>query len=130
MAAIIPLFEKILDGGGSATSEAWVDLGLIPTGVQIWFGFATMINETTNKNFSFEVRTNKALKSLGTTAETTLHDFSGTTGGNSVDRDFFLFGAVLMQSVVSTGVEHFWLRIRSNSGASGDFSYIIYYTEY
>jgi len=127
MAQIQPIFEKILDGSGSATSEAWVDLGLIPTGKQIWFGYATFAGET--KQFSFEVRTNKLTKSAGTVTDTTLHDYSNVTQA-SVDRDFYQYGNILMQSIVSTGTEHFWLRIRSKTSASGDYSYILYYTEY
>lgn len=127
MAVIVPIFEEVLSGTRTLTSELWVDLGLIPTGQQHWFGYATYIAET--KYFTFELRTNKTGKSAATVADTTLHDF-GAANQDSVDRDFFQFGNVLASSVVGTGVERSWLRIRSNTGASGDASYIIYMTSY
>jgi hypothetical protein len=128
MASIIPVFELVKDGTGTTAQEAWIDLGVIPNNKRIWFGFATYISE--DKQFSFELRTNKSSKSVGTTADTTLHDYAAAPTGESIDRDYYQFANILMQSVLSTGVEHWWLRIRSKSGSAGDFSYIIYYTEY
>lgn len=127
MADIIPVFEQTKEGDVTLTSELWVDLGLIPTGKRHWFGYATYIAVT--KYFSFELRTNKTGKSTATTTDTTLHDF-GACNQDSVDRDFYQYGNILATSVIGTGVEHSWLRIRSNSGSSGDASYIIYLTEY
>lgn len=127
MATIIPVFEEVKTGTVTLTTELWIDLGTIPTGKQHWFGYATYIAET--KGFTFELRTNKATKSAPTVADTTLHDF-GAANQDSVDRDFYQYGNILSSSVISTGVEKSWLRIRSGTAASGDASYIIYLTTY
>jgi len=128
MAEVIPTFEKIKSGTGSLTSEAWVDLGLIPDGFKIWIGFATFGAE--DKPLSFELRTNLNGESTGTVGTTALHDYSATTTGDSVDRDLYRDGHTLVMSEVSTGVEHWWLRVRSNTGSVCAFDYFIYYTEY
>jgi hypothetical protein len=128
MATLQPIFNQILSGVGIVGKEAWVDLGLIPTGNSIWFGFATMIAE--DKDLQFEIRCNTAGQSVGDAAHTMLHDYSSAQSGTSVDRDFNKSGYVTILTVTGTGVEHWWLRVRSSSQTSGNFDYIFYYATY
>jgi len=123
--AITPLFDTVISNSGTVTTETWVDLGAIPSGKQIWFGYATYAG--IDKDTQFETRSNNTGTSTGTVANTQLHDFAGAQTGSSVDRDFYQYGNIMTASVVSTGVEHFWIRVTSR-GASGAFDYILRYT--
>jgi len=121
-----PIFDLTIDGTGTLGTSVWVDLGVIPTGKQILFGYATYVAE--GKNLQFETRTNVAGQSTGTTGTTDLLDWVAASGGSSVDRDFYQYGAINTLSAVSTGVEHWWLHITAQSSSSGTFDYIIRYT--
>ena len=126
--AIIPTFEKTFEGSDVVTSELWVDLGAIPVGTQCWFGFAVFI--AIDKSLAFHLRTNKAGLSAGDLASTTLHDYGAAVAGDSVDRDLHRDGNTFIASIVSSGVEHVWLRVTSKSGSAGDFDFIVWYTDY
>ena len=126
MANLIPIFDQIIAGAGSVGKELWVDLGVIPSGKQIWYGFATLIAE--DKNCNFELRSNLTTKSVGTNTETALHDWASASSGSSADRDLYHDGATTILSTLSTGVEHWWLKITSNSQTAGNVDYLIYYT--
>lgn len=128
MAIIQPLFDTTLSGAGTVGTETWVDLGLIPSGKQIWFGYATYA--AVDKNVQFETRANISGQSTGTIAHTDLFDWSAAMGGSSVDRDFYQYGNIMTVTLVSTGVEHWWLRIAAQGQAQGGFDYIIRYTLY
>lgn len=128
MSELQPIFEQVLPGKSSGGKDVWVDLGVIPSGKSIWFGYATFIAE--DKDMQFEVRCNHVGFSDGTEAHTDLFDFSGAPTGVSVDRDFYRNGATALVSEVSTGVEHWWIRMRAASGVVGNFDYIFYYTLY
>jgi len=126
MAQVQPVFDSIMTGTGSVNAELWVDLGLIPNGKQILLGYATYTAE--DKNLQFETRSNLSTKSTATVVDTTLLDWTSTTAGGSVDRDFYQYGNIATTTVMSTGVEHLWLRIRSQSQAAGVYDYIVRYT--
>ena len=126
MADLQPIFDTILSGAGTVQTETWINLGLIPTDKQIFFGFATFIAE--DKVSSFELRSNIATQSTGTVANTTLHDYSSAQVGSSVDRDLYRNGYTNTISIVSTGVEHWWLRVKAKGSVVGAIDYIIFYT--
>jgi hypothetical protein len=128
MAQIQATFDLIASGQGLCPKELWIDLGLIPSGKQVWLGYATLVAE--DKDIQFEVRSNLAGQSAGTAGATQLHDYASAQVGASCDRDFFKDGNVLTATVVSTGVEHWWLRCRSASINNGAADYIFYYAIY
>jgi len=123
-----PLFDKQYTGTLNFSSQdVWVDLGLIPNTLYILFGFATYIAD--GKKLTFELRTNKAGFSDGVAANTDLIDRVGVLDGDSKDRDYYRNAQTARKSVVSTGVEHTWLRIRSKSANNADGYWWIDYTE-
>lgn len=126
MASVQPVFDLTQVGSGSLNAETWVDLGVIPTGKQILFGYCTFAAE--DKTCQFELRSNLATKSAGSVAETSLLDWSSAPGGNSVDRDLYWYGNIATTGVVGSGVEKTWLRVRAQNQSSGNFDYIIHYT--
>jgi hypothetical protein len=126
MADFQPIFESVMYGTGTLNAEVWVDLGVIPSGKSYLLGFATYIAES--KTCQFETRSSLAGKSAATIADTQLHDWTSAQAGTSVDRDFYQNGLIATETVVSSGVEHLWLRIRAQSSSSGTYNYIIYYT--
>jgi len=128
MADLIPTFEKILSGTSTVQTETWIDLGAIPTGKKIWYGYASFIAE--DKNCSYEVRSNLAGQSAGTVGATTLHDWSSTPQGEVTDRDLYRDGNIMTTSVTGTGTEHWWLRVRAQGQVVGVLDYIFYYSEY
>lgn len=128
MAIIQPLFDTVIYGSGTVQTELWIDLGLIPSGKQIWLGYATYAG--VDKNVQFETRSNSSGTSTGTAANTQLHDWSAAQQGSSVDRDFYQNGNIMTSTVVSTGVERLWLRVLGQGNVQGGFDYIIRYTLY
>ena len=128
MAQVQPLFDTVISGSGTVQTETWVDLGTVPNGKQIWLGYATYAG--IDKNTQFETRSNTIGQSTGTVGNTTLHDWSATQQGSSVDRDFYQYGNIMTATVSSTGVEHLWLRVLSQGNSAGSFDYIIRYTIY
>ena len=140
MASITPIFDKAFMGSGTTvTKDDWWDLSSyapdpnspIPSGKQLWLGFATFISY--DKTMSFEVRPNLLGQSTGTTGATQLRAFSSMPAGESRDLDLYLSGTVLTLAPVSaqsTGVEKLWLRTRSTSAAAGVFDFIMFYALY
>lgn len=128
MATIQATFDQVSSGIGSVPKELWIDLGVIPSGKQIWFGYASLV--APDKDVQFELRSNTAGLSAGTTAATQLHDFASAQSGSSVDRDLYRGGNIATMSVVGTGVEHWWIRGQSNSQTVGALNYIFYYAIY
>ena len=127
MADVQPIFDKIIFGTGTVASEVWVDLGVIPTGKKIFYGYITFVAE--DKACQFEIRTNLAGKSNGTLLDTELHDWCSANGGDSSDRDLYWYGNIATLSTIGTGIEHWWIHIKSK-GALGVFDYLIRYQEY
>ena len=120
------LFNLIIQGTTSMTNELWVDLGVIPTGTQIMLGYATYTPD--GKTITFDLRSNTAGNSTGTTGTTTLHDRVTVRDLNNTNRDYYQNGRLLTITVNSTGVEKLWLRLTSKSNASADSYWWIYYT--
>jgi len=128
MAVIDPLFNTVVSGTGIVQTETWVDLGVIPSGYKLWMGYATYAG--IDKNTQFETRSNTSGTSTGTVGNTVLHDFAGSQAGSSVDRDFYQYGNISTETVVSTGVEHLWLRVMGQGNVQGAFDYILRYRTY
>ena len=119
-------FTSTLTGSSSVGLELWIDLGLIPVGRRYWIGLAqyTAVDKATG----FELRTNSATKSTGTTANTTLLATASARAGSTLSQDLYKGGALHTETVLSTGVEHWWIRIYSKSGTAGSYLYKISYT--
>jgi bifunctional N-acetylglucosamine-1-phosphate-uridyltransferase/glucosamine-1-phosphate-acetyltransferase GlmU-like protein len=128
VASIQPLFDTVIYGAGTVGVETWVDLGVIASGKKLWLGYATYAG--VDKNTQFETRSNNVGTSTGTVANTQLHDWAAAATGTSVDRDFYQNGNIMISTVQSTGVEHFWLRVLGQGNVQGGFDYIIRYTIY
>jgi hypothetical protein len=128
MADIQPIFDKIVSGSGSVGTEIWVDLGAIPIGKKIFYGYATVVAE--DKACQFEIRSNLVGKSTGTAGDTDLHDWCSANAGESSDRDMYWYGNIASMSVLGTGTEHWWIRVKSKGASTGIFDYILRYQEY
>jgi len=126
MAAI---FDLSFSNSGTAGTELWVDLGAIPSGFKWWFGM--MKSTSPDKSLTFELRTNTATKSTGTLANTLLlFSVSVTPKSGTVTSDLYKNGRLHTATVLSTGVERAWLRLKSKSGTLGSWiSQISYTTE-
>ena len=128
MSVIQPVFDTTISSTGTVGTETWVNVLAIPTGSQMWIGYATL--GAVDKNLQFEIRYNSSGQSTGTTANTVILDFSGAQSGSSIDRDFYWQGALATLTGVSTGVEKLWLRVLGQGQTAGGFEYIIRYTIY
>ena len=107
------IFTLSVSGSASVGSELWVDLGLIPTGKDIWIGSTQY---TAGKAIKFELRTNSATKSAGTLADTTLLNMQSLTlKSKTVTTDLYKSGTLHIKTVTSGGVEHWWLRLISTT---------------
>lgn len=122
-----PLFDKSVNGEVTITGDAWIDLGVIPSGAQILFGFATYSPE--GKVIIFSLRTNKAGFSDGSFANTDLIDKVRVKDGDAKDRDYYKNAKTARYSAVSTGVEHMWLFCDMKGNATVDIFYWIDYAE-
>ena len=123
------LFDMTFSNSGSAGAELWVDLGAIPTGFKLWFGI--MKSTSPDKALTFELRTNTATKSTGTLANTLLlASASVTPKSGTLSSDLYKNGRLHTATVLSSGVERAWLRLKSKSGTLGSYiSQISYTTE-
>lgn len=139
MAELSVTFEKVSIHNGTLTTESWVDLtstgpdinSPIPSGKQIWIGLISFVSW--DKPLTIEIRPNLATKALGTDAETQLRGFATIPKEDSKDVDFDYWGKILTLapvSVASTGVEKVWLKIKSGSGAVGEYDCMLYYSLY
>ncbi len=123
-----PLFDKTYIGQlNFSNQEAWADLGVITGAIQIMFGYATYSCD--GKTIIVELRTNKLGFSDGSVANTDMHDRVSLRDGDSKDRDYYRNAQTSRKSVVSTGVEHCWLRFKSKSNNNADAYWWIDYTE-
>lgn len=114
-------------GPDTAGTEEWIDLGLIPTGNAIWFGSGLFASP--DKSITFEIRTSNAGKSAGTLNDTTLlASTSVSPRSGQVIADYYKNGRLHTASVFGTGVEHFWLRLKSRTVGAGSYLYQINYT--
>jgi len=120
------LFNLVNQGLAVMTTEQWIDLGLIPNGTQIMFGYGDYTPD--GKTITFDLRSNLATKSAGTIAETTLHGRATVRDLQIAEKDYYRDGRLTTVTVQSTGVEHYWLRLTSKSSNSSDAYWWIYYT--
>lgn len=114
---------------GTATTPAdqWIDLGLIPAGQRIWLGLAKYTSP--DKSITFELRTSQTGKSASGDANTTLlHAASVAPRNGTVSADLYRKGRLHITSVYGTGVERWWLRLKSKSATAGSYLYECYYT--
>ena len=123
----LALFTLTANGSGSAGTEAWRDLGLIPSGYDFWIGIVVYTSVT--KAFTFQLRSNLATKSTGTLANTSLLATAAPKVGVSVTQDLYRSGRLHTATVKSTGVEHWWMRVYSKSGTSGSYLYKVSYCQ-
>jgi len=122
----VSFFNLSLTGSGSAGTELWIDLGLIPTGNRFWIGLANFTS--VDKVLGFDLRTNTTSKSTGTVANTALLATASLRAGTSKSLDLYKAGALHTETVLGTGVEHWWIRLYSKSAVSGTYLYKISYT--
>ena len=121
------LFNLINQGvATAATTEQWIDLGTITSGSKAWFGYADYMPD--GKNCTFQLRSNLAGKSAGTTGDTTLHGSITAKDLTTMSADYYKNGRIVTKSVQSTGVEKMWLRITAKANSSCDNYWWIYYT--
>ena len=123
------IFTSQFSGSGTTPAESWVSLGTIPTGFKIWLG--NISYTTPDKGITFELRTNLATKSLGSTAETRILDTVSLTAKSTSTaryRDLYKAGALHTVTVLGTGVEKLWLRMVSKSSTAGRYTYLANYT--
>ena len=125
--------------GQTSTKDDWFDLSSyapnpnspIPSGKQLWIGYATFISE--DKDLIFELRPNISGQSTGTLANTQLRGFTSVPSADSKDVDFYLGGNILTLFPVtgpSSGIEKLWLRVRSSSQTVAVFDFFIHYALY
>lgn len=124
------LFDQTVSGpppGGSTVGASlWVDMGAITTGKKHWFG--SMRLTSPDKSITFELRSNTAGQSTGSTGTTTLHYAASVAPKNgTVMKDLYTKGRLHIATAVGTGTEHWWLRLTSKSGSAGSYLYDILY---
>jgi hypothetical protein len=119
-------FDLISQGIQTFTTETWIDLGTIPSGSKAWFGYADYMPD--GKTTIFELRTNTAGNSTGTTGTTTLLGRASVRDGVTASVDYYRNGRLSTKSVAGTGTEKMWLRLTSKSAAAADAYWWIYYT--
>jgi hypothetical protein len=138
MADIIPVYDLVSLGDGTCGTTTWIDLtsfgpdvnSPIPSGKQLWLGYATFISP--DKPLKFSIRPNLATKALGTDAETQLRSFTSVLKEDSKDVDLNYYGGITTLAPVSaqsTGVEKLWLKVEG-VGVVADFSFLLYYALY
>jgi hypothetical protein len=121
------LFNLALTGSGSVGTEAWIKLGVIPTGYRYWAGSATWT--AISKALTFELRSNTAGKNTGTTSTTTVMATCAPKVGASTAQDLYQGGKLHIATIKSTGVECWWIRITSKSSTLGNYTYKVLYTQ-
>jgi hypothetical protein len=111
----------------TAGSSEFIDLGLIPTGKTIWFGSGQYASP--DKSISFEIRTNTAGQSAGSEAATILLAATAVSPrAGLVTADYYRKGRLHITSVIGSGVEHFWLRLKAKSGSAAGYYFSTNYT--
>ena len=112
---------------GTYGSSLYIDYGVIPVGLKIWFGLCQFASP--DKSGTFELRTSKATKSLGNDTDTTLlGSISAGARTGTVSMDMYKSNTLHTVSVIGTGVEKIWVKVKSSSGASGSYYSSLNYT--
>jgi hypothetical protein len=105
----------------------YISLATIPTGSKIWFGSGQF--GSPDKSITFELRTNTTGNSAGTDGATLLlASIAASPRSGTVNADYYKNGSLHTVSVVGTGVEKAWLKLKSKSSTAGSFLYTINYT--
>ena len=123
-------FNLVVNGSSNVGQELWVDLGLIQNGNKYQVGKGTFTS--TDKTIGCEIRINPVGQSAGTLAATTLVGSCSVRIGNTGTIDCWRNGRLNITAPtngVSTGVEHWWVRFTSRSGALGSMLWNVTYLE-
>jgi hypothetical protein len=114
-------------GPSTVGADAYISLGTIPTGQRVWFGSAQYASP--DKSITFEVRTNNIGQSTGSDSATSLLASTAVVPRSGLlNVDYYKKGQLHITSVTGTGVESFWLRLKSKSGAVGEYFFSMNYT--
>jgi hypothetical protein len=119
------LFNSTAQGSGNNSSDLWIDLGIIPTGLRVWVGSWSVYSA---KADSLYLYTNKTGKSAAIAADCTLLASFTTKAGASVTQDLYKKNTLHATTVYGTGTEHWWVRITSKSATLAAYNYKILYT--
>lgn len=105
-------------------SEAWIEIAAVPSGQRLWFGVGNFTSP--DKSITFELRTNNTGESQGTLAKTALL-FSAAVSPRkgTLLVDMYKNGRLHTVSVIGTGVEKCWLRLKSKSGTQASYLYTV-----
>ena len=121
------IFTTKVSNSGTYGAALYIDLGLIPTGFKVWFGNGQYAS--TDKSGTFELRTSKLTKSAGNDTDTTLlASISASPKTGTVIQDYYKSGTLHTVSVIGSGVEKFWIKIKSTSSTAGSYLYNLAYT--
>lgn len=122
------IFNLVKSGSSTVGLDGWLDLGLIPTGYQVWIGYITWTSP--NKAITFELRGNAIGKSAGNTTDTLLYSTTALKKGATSTVDLYKSGRMTVRTVKGTGVEHWWIHAKSTTSTSGSYTYKIQYLTY
>lgn len=124
----MPIFNLSIRGSSTVGLESWVDLGLIPITQKIWIGSASYTS--ISKAITFSLRTNNAGYGDGTALRTTVLATAAPKVGATISQDLYKNGRMLVRSVLGTGVEHWWMYLKSKSATAGNYLYVVNYVLY
>lgn len=119
------LFNLTASGSGSNGANVWIDLGLIPSGFDMWVGNWTVYGAKTE---TFYLYTNLAGKSASGTTNCKLMASIAPRSGTTTTQDLYKAGTLHTATVKSTGVEHWWINIVSKSSTAAAYNYKVLYT--
>ena len=120
------LFDKTVSGSGSNGATLWIDLGLIPSGFDFRIGQWTVYGAKTE---TFYLYTNTIGKSASGTTNCTLLAQIAPKAGATTTQDLYKNGSLYTKTVLSTGVEHWWLYISSKSSTAAAYNYKVLYMQ-
>lgn len=125
------LFDLSINGPppGDATVGTlhWIDLGVIPIGKRLFFGSTQYLSP--DKSITFELRTNNLNESTGADSTTKLlASASVSIRAGLVTSDLYRKGRLHIVTVLGTGTERCWLKLKSKSGSAGSYMFTINYT--
>jgi hypothetical protein len=121
------IFTTNQTNSGSVGLSLYIDLGTIPVGNKIWFG--NLQATSPDKSITFEVRTNLATKNSGVDGDTQLlGSISASNRSGTVVLDMYKNNTLHTTSVLGSGVEKFWLKLKSKSSTPGSYLYSLNYT--
>ena len=120
------IFTLKKTGSGNVTAETWFDLGVIDSGFDWWVGSAQY--SSPSKTTTFELRTNLATKSSGSTTDTQIMSTaSASKRTGTVTVDMYKSGLLHTATVVGSGVEKMWIRCTSATATAFSCSYTVNY---